>query len=555
MNGVFGVRRTCVSIGESECQGSMGAQPISAPSSRCFRYLTCALALLMAGCSLLPLPNQGNSTDLLACNTQQVARDPSWGRRAGGGYEHHIDAGDGTAKTVLSKGTLWWNDRRVAALTAWQQRGHRDDILFSQGLVDGRWPVEFKLKNAKPPRFRSWVEPGSKDRVVALVTRDECTAFEVIGACKNDRFSTEVLTKQVECTDADSIVVDWGRDRVKLPAGTAVLLPATAQPRVSASVSQGGTTIWKGALGDGDVDGASLREVTATLDGGEPDFAEKLYDALPTHSEADANAIVNLRVAKAKAVAGISDRRAAFTAAIGVGLPPSSLPGDEAVAPILAPALAALASGEPADADDALTRLRLLGLARGWSLEYFERYQPEFDRLHDWLGKRLVDGTISDQKVIAAMRRLFPRSTYIATYDAKVQRQKDDAALARQVGDRWTDVAEAIDRISILTAKKQIAEQVGTSSQTRRAIPRMGAEIVRETRDEYCTSKQAFIDLAGPAEFQQRARSKCTDEPPTASGVRGAELILTNECRALVANNCAATPAKDSPFMQRNMKR
>jgi hypothetical protein len=115
----------------------------------------------------------------------------------------------------------------------------------------------------------------------------------------------------------------------------------------------------------------------------------------------------------------------------------------------------------------------------------------------------------------------------------------------------WSDVADEIDRIAVLTARKRIAEQVGTSSQTRRAIPLMGAEIVRKTRDEYCPTKQAFVDFAGPAEFQQRARSKCTDDPPTTSGLHGAELTLTNECRGLVANPCASTPSASSTSGQR----
>jgi hypothetical protein len=90
---------------------------------------------------------------------------------------------------------------------------------------------------------------------------------------------------------------------------------------------------------------------------------------------------------------------------------------------------------------------------------------------------------------------------------------------------------------------------VHTPSQ-QRGLKLLSDEIGRRTRENFCSAKQAFVDMAGPGEFQRLAGEKCANGPPQTSGLGGTQMKLSTECRTVTSAACASDARPNTPFAQ-----
>lgn len=56
--------------------------------------------------------------------------------------------------------------------------------------------------------------------------------------------------------------------------------------------------------------------------------------------------------------------------------------------------------------------------------------------------------------------------------------------------------------------------------------------------EQYCPAKKAFVQQASITEFVKRSSAHCKDDPPTGSGLSGAQVTLDRQCSEVYATAC-----------------
>jgi len=278
-------------------------------------------------------------------------------------------------------------------------------------------------------------------------------------------------------------------------------------------------------------------EVLATLRAGREPVAAKLYQTL-ADSFRTANFeknIVELRVTRANTV---SDRPAAITKYMA-GLSLGSLPGDKEVSEVLARQLSGLAAADPSAAN------LELAATIGKTCTDHGVQRPDLSAMEAKYGPLLTTSLYGNEKAEAAFYQLFPDSHFnhdvMAMHTQEMVQRRNADAEAQDHADLdqlWEDVRSQGDSLAELTFKIAFAEKTFDQRRARRGILNMRAGREMVVRNGYCPAKKAFVTRAGTSEFSKRATQHCKDEPPTSTGLAGAEITLTRECRVVFATGC-----------------
>ncbi len=115
----------------------------------------------------------------------------------------------------------------------------------------------------------------------------------------------------------------------------------------------------------------------------------------------------------------------------------------------------------------------------------------------------------------------------------------DDIAATGAKNDAlWSEVQEVADDLARKQHQIEMVSKLANTQRLQVSAQRMrtiGAAIVTE---KYCPARKNFVAHAGLAAFQKRASAHCKDDPPSASGLSGAQITLTAKCQGSFATAC-----------------
>jgi hypothetical protein len=126
--------------------------------------------------------------------------------------------------------------------------------------------------------------------------------------------------------------------------------------------------------------------------------------------------------------------------------------------------------------------------------------------------------------------RLVP--SLVAGVDQRIQQA--DA----QEQSRWSDLVEAGDDLATKIHQTALVRRIASTRRDAISLQRMEQITAATVTEKLCPAKKAFVQSVGGARFQERTRKHCYDEAPTAQGLSGAQVTLTNECLVAFASAC-----------------
>ena len=280
---------------------------------------TVALTVAASGCAVL-MPKDPNSREgILQCSA---------------GPERTFDLGNGTISDIRRKAPEFFdlrpegyerpntfsgvdaekagrepmlavNRRRTLALQESLKNDNPDRITL-QPVHDADLDVVELMADTVAPHIRSWASGNKENSISVLVTAAECPTISATDRCENGILSTRVRTlrKPCEAQDANpttfSLAFDQNSafsnttngDAINVQPGKVVhlevpvVLASYRSPKDNAPKSavllnaNHHKTFWKGLLGDGDVQEATVLEVLSVLDDGDLRFAAALYGGM-----------------------------------------------------------------------------------------------------------------------------------------------------------------------------------------------------------------------------------------------------------------------------------
>lgn len=408
------------------------------------------------------------------------------------------------------------------------------------------------------------VVPVAGGGAALVVTPGHCPHVVAADACRDERLRTTLsVDGTVPCIGALSVSdgdvlasvrggpaepVDF-KEPLKL--GADGLGPVRGLVRVDLRLRGARRAFWSRDVQVGDVAGATPDEVLTLLAApGTRGAAAVAYQKVdPTWRTPDFDArVADLRAARLKklvAAAATPEEAVGVLSRVAIG---RGLPGDDRLRAILKPRLRD-ALGQVA-ADGAVTREKLeLGenLVGG-----LRRWAPSLDigaqakQFEDRYGPAVSSGGVGNDADRATFASLFPKSPYAAAIEKNEAKERAEAAKkaaaaqnAADADDAWQDLEQVGDQIAQNRFRASFARKYAPPTlRTERAIRAVTAYTRGMIDEQFCPAKKKFIKLAGSADYRRRAAAHCKDEPPTGSGVNGAEITLTSQCRVAFATPC-----------------
>lgn len=151
-------------------------------------------------------------------------------------------------------------------------------------------------------------------------------------------------------------------------------------------------------------------------------------------------------------------------------------------------------------------------------------------RLHNGKPPKLEEAKAFMQKACAA--NVQHACTAIQGIDQQIAetRSKGD--------DLWAEVQRVGDDLATKRFQADLLRQFPNTYRTQISVGRMATFVSALVKEQYCPSKKEFIANASAADFSRRAALHCKDDPPTASGISGVQVTLTQQCRDALATLC-----------------
>jgi uncharacterized membrane protein len=121
----------------------------------------------------------------------------------------------------------------------------------------------------------------------------------------------------------------------------------------------------------------------------------------------------------------------------------------------------------------------------------------------------------------------------------RMQELKDSEAEFHALVARLSNDIEVI--ATDLAEKKFLSTFAAQNLQGRRnaiALGRMQEHMEAIRVEAYCPKKKNLMLLIHPPDFAALAKKHCEENPPTAGGLSGEQVTLTNECKAVYATPC-----------------
>ena len=115
--------------------------------------------------------------------------------------------------------------------------------------------------------------------------------------------------------------------------------------------------------------------------------------------------------------------------------------------------------------------------------------------------------------------------------------QRDAEVYEQEASSMWAKIESTVDDISIKKHMAALATKL-PGKRNARAAERMRLHTDASVTEVYCPAATAFRAKFGQAEFGGRSRAHCDDRPPHGTGLSGADVTLTTECRSVYATQC-----------------
>ncbi|GEM_PF-2977465 len=436
-----------------------------------------------------------------------------------------------------------------------QQSTQVDDLNVVDFVPEGDVGHRFRVFTVGEPQDPKRVYGQPQGEVALLATVGECPRVVAESTCKDGTLKTIVTVDgKVPCMGPFTVglYVDIdlgdGSPRRKLPFGEPLQLPG-GQKRLSFRVFQAGSDLELGEV-TRDIDEFSdpvPAEALAALSLDREDVAARLYENLSAATRTDELKvkITEARVARARAFSGRPGPATRWLTTMKIG----TLPGDPEVLRItgerIGSALTELGRDETPTSEKFRVGASLVRFVRAHSSETAAAADEGLSVFEAHYGPLFVKAKIDDQKDWEAFIELYPRSKYSAELKDIIG-QLDRLAVANASAERieketdqlWDDVRSKGDSLAELAFKISFAQKHFDPGRVRRSLENMRAYRALLIENTYCPAKKAFVDGAGAAEFIKRGAQHCKEEPPTSSGLAGATITLTDECRAAFATGC-----------------
>ncbi len=548
--------------------------------------------LVLPGCAAM-YANQGSKPGTVPCYVQSEGE--GWGREADGAFTKAWDLGTGSAEQILRESPKFYGlwdrpfdkqpeerrkqpmDTTRRDLPAAMDAGGRnpDHISWDLVTVANATVVSFRPASPNPePKVRAWTPGGNSGELRLFVTWRGCARMEAVDRCEN-----EVMTMSMRVTGTGSCVPDeapllveytlnqreqsvrahgqtWTNRVGSAPEARQVSVKegavnlakvepneaATGQIPVRLLDQSGEQLLWQGSVTVGDFSNPTRQEVTALFAAGEEKLGRDAYQELSVQ-----DASFDAQVAKARAD-GIQElvRRCegtpfCFMQADIVRPKGSDLPGDDEVRKVLVPSLIKNADAVQGNDGDAMVGAGyLLMAAFSWEPKD-QAVLSKLAALEARFGPKLADGTISDPNATRLFEGLFPNSQYLdakSAHDASANQAAAADRENRRLARIWEDVEEYGDDVAIKRFRARLARQISPSRQTMAGAARMEQHAQAILHDDFCPAKKRFIQASSRKVYDEWARNKCQNNPPTTSGRDGDEVTLTQDCRAVYATAC-----------------
>ena len=483
------------------------------------------------------------------------------------GYERPNTFFGADAEKAQRDPMLAANRRRTLALQESLKNDNPDQVAL-QPVHDADLDVVELMADTVAPHIRSWTSGNKENGISVLVTAAECPSITATDRCENGILSTRVRTlrKPCEAQDANpttfSLAFDQNSafsnttngDAINVQPGKVVhlevpvVLASYRSPKDNAPKSavllnaNHHKTFWKGLLGDGDVQGATVLEVLSVLDDGDLQFAAALYGGMKSPDAATTAKINERYVERVRSgLDGAKGLEAAGKIANALGRPPTGLPGDEEVGKLVVTHFLAdddRVRAAPPTPSTWTLRFGTLEIARRWqSVSRNPEVETRWDAIQKEAGE-LITGTDPAPELVSLLRAYVPDSPYLRQFDAKNAQAAVAQQAALETANLWHDVQEAGDDIA---QKRYVDEFVRANAMTvrnARALQRAAVFVRGEIAETYCPAKKAFVKNTNAAEFNKRVAGHCKDDPPTGNGPGGGSVTLTMQCRAAFATPC-----------------
>ena len=142
---------------------------------------------------------------------------------------------------------------------------------------------------------------------------------------------------------------------------------------------------------------------------------------------------------------------------------------------------------------------------------------------------------LADAKV--AMQKGCDAGVQVACTGAAKIDQEIKAAAA-QIDSLWSNVIEAGDDLATKHFQIGMMAKLANRPHLVMQLQQMRTITASIISERYCPAKRAVVQATNAAEFTRRAAAHCKDEPPSAQGLSGASVSLTDECKQVYATSC-----------------
>lgn len=102
----------------------------------------------------------------------------------------------------------------------------------------------------------------------------------------------------------------------------------------------------------------------------------------------------------------------------------------------------------------------------------------------------------------------------------------------------WSEIERIGDDLARNTFQSDLVRQNANTPRNQVALARVAQHSKAIVVEQYCPAKKEFVAHAGLAEFSKRVGLHCKDNPPSATGLGGAQVTLTAQCQGSFASSC-----------------